>query len=104
MPDIPEPQKPARAPLAALLPLVPYALKYRGRIAAALVALIVASAATLTVPLAVRRMIDFGFSDAGSSLIDTYFLAMVAVVAARRKSPLTKLPRQGKSAVASNSH
>ena len=81
MPDIPEPQKPARAPLAALLPLVPYALKYRGRIAAALVALIVASAATLTVPLAVRRMIDFGFSDAGSSLIDTYFLAMVAVVA-----------------------
>ena len=74
-------EKPARASLSALLPLVPYALRYRGRIAAALVALIVASAATLTVPLAVRRMIDFGFSDVGSNLIDTYFLAMVAVVA-----------------------
>ena len=69
-----------RAPLRSLLPLLPYALRYRGRIGLALVALTIAAAATLTVPLAVRRMIDFGFSDPGSGLINTYFLAMVAVV------------------------
>src|SRR5690348_17018969 len=56
-------------PLAALLP---YVRRYRGRAAAALVALIVASLATLTVPLAVRRMIDFGFSQEGLNLIDSY--------------------------------
>ena len=72
--------RPARAPLAALLPLLPYALQYRGRILAALAALIAASLATLTVPLAVRRMIDFGFSSEGSELINTYFLGMIAVV------------------------
>lgn len=72
--------KPPRTSLSALLPLVPYALQYRGRILAALFALVMASAATLTVPLAVRRMIDDGFSSAGSGLINSYFLAMVAVV------------------------
>ena len=48
-------------PLASLLP---YVARYRGRALAALVALIVAALATLAVPLAVRRMIDFGFSAA----------------------------------------
>ena len=48
---------------------------------AALVALIVASAATLVVPLAVRRMIDFGFSPEGIALINSYFAVMIAVVA-----------------------
>jgi ATP-binding cassette, subfamily B, bacterial len=70
----------ARASLSALRPLLPYALIYRGRIALALIALTVASVATLAVPIAVRRMIDFGFADTHSDLIDAYFAAMVAVV------------------------
>jgi ATP-binding cassette subfamily B protein len=61
--------------------VLPYALVHKGRIVAALVALIVASAATLVVPVAVRRMIDFGFSDANTGMIRVYFLAMLAVVA-----------------------
>ena len=69
------------ASLSALRPLVPFALRYKGRIAAGLVALVVASAATLAVPTAVRRMIDFGFSPEGSGLIRAYFGAMLAVVA-----------------------
>jgi len=83
MTDVPpvEPQAPPRASLKALLPLIPYAMRYRGLIAAALAALTVASAATLTVPVAVRGMIDHGFSAAGSDLISSYFLAMLAVVA-----------------------
>jgi ATP-binding cassette subfamily B protein len=40
----------------------------------------IASAATLTVPLAVRRMIDHGFSESSAGLINSYFAAMVAVV------------------------
>mgnify|MGYP000128408647 CR=1 FL=1 len=48
---------------------------------AALVALIVASGATLVVPLAVRRMIDFGFSPEGIALINSYFSVMIAIVA-----------------------
>ena len=70
-----------RAPLAALLPLLPFAARYKGRIFAALAALAVAAAATLTVPLAVRRMIDFGFSADRAGLINRYFAAMVAVAA-----------------------
>ncbi len=72
---------PRRVPLGALKPLAPYALVYRSRIAAALIALVVASAATLVVPLAVRRMIDFGFSGANAGVIQVYFLAMIGVVA-----------------------
>ncbi|MDE2364955.1 MAG: ATP-binding cassette domain-containing protein [Hyphomicrobiales bacterium] len=66
--------------LAALRPLLPYALRNKGRIAAALVALTVASAATLTFPFAVRRMIDFGFSTENAGTINTYFGGMLAVV------------------------
>jgi ATP-binding cassette subfamily B protein len=63
-------------PLARLLP---YIARYRGRAFAALLALIVASAATLVVPVAVRRMIDFGFSAQAAALIDSYFSVMIAV-------------------------
>ena len=51
------------------------------RIGLALVALSIASAATLVVPIAVRRMIDFGFSADNAGLIRVYFLAMIGVVA-----------------------
>jgi ATP-binding cassette subfamily B protein len=73
--------KSSRNSLAALKPLAPYAFAHRGRIALALVALVIASAATLVVPIAVRRMIDFGFSDSNAGLIRAYFLAMIGVVA-----------------------
>jgi ATP-binding cassette subfamily B protein len=47
-------------------------------VATALVALIVSAAAMLAVPLAVRRMIDFGFQ-AGDRTIDLYFGALIVV-------------------------
>ncbi len=74
-----EPQK--RPSLAVLGPLLPYALAYRGRVVGAFISLAVASAATLVVPVAVRRMIDYGFSADQPHLIDAYFGAMIAVVA-----------------------
>jgi ATP-binding cassette subfamily B protein len=72
----------ARKPkLKPLKLLVPYVMRYRGRAAAALVALLIASAATLVVPVAVRRMIDYGFDAQHVGLIDQYFGVMIAVVA-----------------------
>jgi ATP-binding cassette subfamily B protein len=64
-----------------LLALIPYVTRYRGKVAAALVALLVAATATLAVPLAVRRMIDFGFSAERIGLIDQYFAVMILVAA-----------------------
>lgn len=69
-----------KAPLKALRPLIPFALRYRGRIAAGLIALMCASASTLIVPIAMRRVIDHGFSEDGSGVIDAYFLALLGVV------------------------
>ena len=66
--------------LSALKPLAPYAFAHRTRIALSLIALAVASVATLIVPIAVRRMIDYGFSAADVGLIRAYFLAMIGVV------------------------
>ncbi|MGY2046999.1 ABC transporter transmembrane domain-containing protein [Methylobacterium sp. JK268] len=70
----------SRAPLGALRPLVPFAMRYRGRVAAALVALVAAAGATLVVPIAIRRVIDLGFSQEGAALIDAYFGALIGVV------------------------
>ncbi|HZO46011.1 MAG TPA: ABC transporter transmembrane domain-containing protein [Xanthobacteraceae bacterium] len=79
-PPAPVQPTPARAPkLRPLLNLIPYVGRYRGRAFAALAALLVAALATLAVPLAVRRMIDFGFSHQGLNLIDSYFAVMLAV-------------------------
>jgi ATP-binding cassette, subfamily B, bacterial len=65
--------------LRPLLVLWPYVARYRGRILAAFAALIVASVATLVVPLAVRRMIDFGFTPENGGSINRYFAAMLLV-------------------------
>jgi ATP-binding cassette subfamily B protein len=73
------PSSSRRVKLRPLLALIPYVSRYRGRAAAALVALLVAAMATLAVPLAVRRMIDFGFTQQGLNLIDSYFAVMIAV-------------------------
>ena len=66
--------------LRPLLALWPFVARYRGHIAAAIAALVVASLATLIVPVAVRRMIDFGFSVERIGLIDQYFAVMILVV------------------------
>ena len=67
--------------LRPLASLVPYVKRYRWPAVAALATLIVAALTTLAVPIAVRRMIDFGFSARGAALIDSYFLVMIAVAA-----------------------
>jgi ATP-binding cassette subfamily B protein len=70
-----------RAKLRPLLALAPYVARYRARAILAFIALTVAAITTLIVPVAVRRMIDFGFSPEGIALINSYFSVMIAVVA-----------------------
>ena len=76
-------QSPAKtgAKLRPLLALAPYVARYRGRAALAFVSLTVAAITPLVVPIAVRRMIDFGFSPEGIALINSYFSVMIAIVA-----------------------
>jgi ATP-binding cassette subfamily B protein len=68
-----------RAALRPLLALKPYLLRHKGMLGASLLALLVSAGATLAVPLAVRRMIDLGFSGIDPSLIDKYFATLVGV-------------------------
>jgi ATP-binding cassette subfamily B protein len=76
-------QSPAKtgAKLRPLLALAPYVARYRGRAMLAFVSLTIAAITTLVVPVAVRRMIDFGFSPEGVAMINSYFSVMIAVVA-----------------------
>ncbi|MFJ6324894.1 MULTISPECIES: ABC transporter transmembrane domain-containing protein [unclassified Rhizobium] len=57
--------------------LAPYLKRYRGMVAGAIVSLVVAAVTSLTLPIAVRRMIDHGFDQADRGLIDSYFVAMM---------------------------
>jgi ATP-binding cassette, subfamily B, bacterial len=71
----------SRAKLRPLLALAPYIARYRWRAILALISLTVAAITTLAVPIAVRRMIDFGFTPSGIAMINSYFAVMIAVVA-----------------------
>ncbi len=65
-------------PLGRLLPFMAH---YKWQAVSALVALLVASAATLLVPVAVRRVLDNGFSGQDPTLVNQYFGVMLGVVA-----------------------
>jgi ATP-binding cassette subfamily B protein len=66
-------------PLAALWPFV---RPYRRLLAAALATLVLAAGFTLTLPLALRRVIDLGFDADKADQIDQYFVALIVVAGA----------------------
>lgn len=81
MTDAADPQ-PAPAPtrrLAALRLLAPYFRAYRSLLGGWLFFLTLSSAATLSLPLAVRVMIDHGFAHADPATINRSFLGLMAV-------------------------
>lgn len=71
-----------KATVRPLQMLFPYLGRHRARVLAAFLALITAAGVTLTLPMAVRRMIDFGFSAENADLIDQYFAMLIVVVGA----------------------
>ena len=70
-----------RRSLKPLRRLFPYIGRYRGLVAGALVSLTLAAVTTLALPVAVRRMIDHGFSGPDSAFIANYFSMLVAMAA-----------------------
>ncbi len=81
MADTSESDKSSRPDFRSLSSFWPYALAQKGRIALAILALIVASGATLALPMAVRRVIDVGFSGGDQELANSYFILLIGVVA-----------------------
>src|SRR5690349_23874364 len=75
--------EPSQAPrkLSAFLRLLPHLKPHRALIAGWLGALAVSSTATLTLPQAVRVMIDRGFAQADAATINASFLGLFAVAA-----------------------
>jgi ATP-binding cassette subfamily B protein len=70
---------PPRAPLARLRALLPFVRPYRHLVAAWLGFLALSSAATLSLPVAIRLMIDRGFGGADPSGIDRWFAGLLGV-------------------------
>ena len=71
-----------RRSLKPLQRLFPYITRYRALVAGALVSLTLAAVTTLALPLAVRRMIDHGFSTSDSTFISNYFVMLMGMAAA----------------------
>lgn len=71
-----EPQRQRSRNLSALRGLLPFLRPYRLRIGLALFALLVAASATLTMPAAIRQVIDQGLSSEHTASINQYFLAL----------------------------
>jgi len=66
-------ERPTGSSLKPLRSLVPFILAYRGTLFAALAALLVASAAMLALPVALRYLIDNGFAANDVGTINRYF-------------------------------
>jgi ATP-binding cassette subfamily B protein len=69
---------------------LPYLLKHKGMVSAAIVALFSAAVITLILPAAVRRMIDFGFGADDSALVNSYFIVLIGVVCALATASATR--------------
>jgi ATP-binding cassette subfamily B protein len=65
--------------LGALAALLPYLVRYRWRAIGVLAAVLAAALATLAVPLAIRRMIDIGFSSSDAAFVNRSFIALIAL-------------------------
>lgn len=66
--------------VAALKALMPFMAPYRGLVIAAILALMLTAALSLTLPLAVRRVID-NFGTKNVEVLDLYFVAAIGIAA-----------------------
>lgn len=79
MADQTDTSKTARRSVRPLARLYPYVRRYPHLVIGALTFLSLAAVTTLTLPLAVRRMIDHGFSAQDAGFINTYFSMLAAI-------------------------
>ncbi|NKW79589.1 ATP-binding cassette domain-containing protein [Ochrobactrum pecoris] len=73
-----------RRRLTPLKRVMPFLAPYKGLVAGALFSLVLAAMTTLAVPVALRRMIDHGFTGSNAIFVNNYFgmLVMLALVLA----------------------
>jgi len=81
MADVVPPDRPKARSLRPLRALLPFLAPYRGIMVLALVALLVAAAAMLALPIALRHLIDQGMAAGNPETINRYFLAFLAAAA-----------------------
>jgi len=72
-------QLPSPRQLGPIASLWPYIGRYPAMLLTAAAALVASAAAMLAVPVAVRGMVDHGFSGTGGGAIDGYFIALIAL-------------------------
>ena len=83
MNDIPrQAERPKGESLRPLRAIVPFVRPYLGTLCLAMAALVLASAAQLTLPVAIRHLIDAGLLADSAASIDRYFLGLFAVAVA----------------------
>jgi ATP-binding cassette, subfamily B, bacterial len=70
-------ERPKATSLKPLRALLPFLAPYRGRMLLALGALLIAAGAMLFLPMALRNVIDQGFSAENAAAIDRYFLLLL---------------------------
>ena len=73
--------RPRARSIGPLRALLPYLKPYRGVLVLALLALLVAAAAMLALPVAFRHLIDQGLSSRSTDTINQYFIAFLAAAA-----------------------
>ncbi len=79
MADLFTEDRPKAKSVRPLRELYPFIRPYRGHLALALVALLVAAVAMLVLPVALRYLIDNGFAAENAAAIDRYFLLLLGV-------------------------
>ncbi|HSG66741.1 MAG TPA: ABC transporter transmembrane domain-containing protein, partial [Gammaproteobacteria bacterium] len=79
MSDLLAVNRPRSASARPLRDLLPFIRPYTGRLALALLALSIAAAAMLALPVALRYLIDSGFTARNAAAIDRYFLLLLGV-------------------------
>ena len=70
-------ERPSSKSIRPLLSLVPFIKPYWRTLVLALLALLASSAAVLALPIAVRDVIDYGFSANDAAQVDQYFLVLL---------------------------
>ena len=74
-------ERPKADSLRPLRALVPFIMPYRSRMLVALLALMVAAVAMLSLPQALKNVIDKGFTAANAAAIDRYFVLLLVAAA-----------------------
>ncbi|MET0747757.1 MAG: ABC transporter transmembrane domain-containing protein [Rhizobium sp.] len=80
--DVSQPGEASAKPRKSIRPLgrlLPYLGRYRRMVTGAIIALALAAVTSLALPLAVRRLIDHGFTQSDGSFINSYFVMLMVM-------------------------